>query len=143
MDESDLRVETQLNIAKPMSEVFEAIVNPEQMAGYFITTGTARLDEGQPVTWTWSDCGAELVVKPVQVESDRMVSFQWNASGQETTVVIEIEEVAPGRCVVNVTESDWSPDEAGITQCLGQMQGWVHMLCCLKAYLEHDIGLRR
>ena len=69
MSENDLKVETQLNIAKPMSEVFEAIVNPAQMARYFISSGSGRLDSGQAVTWSWSDVGAELTVTPREVEA--------------------------------------------------------------------------
>ena len=41
-----------------------------------------------------------------------------------------------------MSESGWPPDDQGIQRCLEQMQGWVHMLCCLKAYLEHGINLR-
>ena len=143
MSETNLSVKTQLEIAKSRTEIFEAIVNPERMAGYFISTGTSRLDEGKPVTWTWSDVGAELVVTPMEFEPDRMVSFKWSASGQETTVVIEIEEGDSGRSLVKVAETEWPPSADGIAQCLGQMQGWVHMLCCLKAYLEHGINLRK
>ncbi len=35
MSEKELKVETQLRITKLQEEVFEAIVNPEQMSRYF------------------------------------------------------------------------------------------------------------
>lgn len=142
MSEPHLNVATQLEIAATKGEIFDAIVNPERMSCYFTTQGSGRLDGGQPVVWSWSDCGAELTVTPQEIETDRRVSFLWCASGVETSVVIEIEDGDAGGCVVKVSESDWPRDDEGIARSLQQMQGWMHMLCCMKAYLEHGINLR-
>ena len=30
-----------------------------------------------------------------------------------------------------------------IARCIEQTQGWMHFLCCMKAYLEHGINLRK
>ena len=142
MPESDLKVETQLNVAKSPAEAYEAIVSPQHMAGYFISAGTGRLDAGQPVTWSWSDVGAELTVTPQEVEADSKISFLWSASGVETKVVIQLERNEAGETDVKVCESGWPRDDQGTARCLQQMQGWMHMLCCLKAYLEFGINLR-
>ena len=51
MAEQDLNVETELKISKSPPAVYEAIVNPDEMAGYFISSGSGRLDSGGTVTW--------------------------------------------------------------------------------------------
>ena len=33
-------------------------------------------------------------------------------------------------------------DFDGAKRCIGQVEGWTHFLCCLKAYLEYSINLR-
>lgn len=142
MAEQDLQVKTELKIAASPSAVYEAIVNPEQMSGYFISSGSDRLDSAKPVTWKWDDVGAELNVTPQALDTDRRVSFLWPASGVETCVVIELQPSGDAT-TVKVTENGWPPDAEGIGRCLEQMQGWMHMLCCLKAFLEHGINLRK
>jgi uncharacterized protein YndB with AHSA1/START domain len=140
--ESELTVETQLNVSKPTSDVFEALVNPDQMSRYFISSGSGRLDAGQAVTWSWADCGAELTVAPQEIEADRKVAYLWNASGVETRVSIELQQCETSETNVIVREAGWPRDNEGTARCLEQMQGWMHMLCCLKAYLEFGINLR-
>ena len=62
---ADLKVETELTIFKSPAEIYEAIVNPEHMKNYFITSGSGRLDAGDHVTWYWADHGnANLTVAP-------------------------------------------------------------------------------
>lgn len=142
MIEHDLKVETQLEVAKPMADVFEAIVNPAQMACYFISSGSDRLDTGQPVTWLWSDHdNAQLTITPLEIANDHKVAFLWSASGVETHVTIDLREESGGT-IVKVCEIGWPLDAEGAARCLVQMQGWMHMLCCLKGYLEFEINLR-
>lgn len=143
MADNDLNVETQREINKPNADVFEAIVNLEQMACYFITSGSGRLDAGQPVTWSWADHdGARLTITPLDIEKDRKVVFSWAATGIDTRVVIDLEPGETGTTIVKVCETGWPLDKDGAASSLMQMQGWMHMLCCLKAYLEFQINLR-
>ena len=143
MADNELNVETQLEINKPLSDVFEAIVNPEQMACYFITSGSGRLDAGQPVIWSWADHDdARLTITPLDIEKDCKVVFSWEATGSETRVVIDLEPRDIRTTIVKVCETGWPLDKDGASKSLMQMQGWMHMLCCLKAYLEFQINLR-
>lgn len=143
MAANDLKVETQLQINKPNADVFEAIVNPEKMACYFITSGSGRLDAGQQVTWSWADHDdARLTITPLDIEKDRKVVFSWAATGTDTRVAIDLESGESGTTTVKVCETGWPLDKDGAANSLMQMQGWMHMLCCLKAYLEYQINLR-
>lgn len=137
-----LGVKTELKISKPVHEVFEAIVNPKKMSRYFITTSSHRMETGKTVHWSFADVGVELDAKVKKVEEDRYVSFVWSASGVEALVEMKLEPIGETATLVKVSETGWPSDESGIARCVEQSKGWVHFLCCLKAFLEYGINLR-
>jgi uncharacterized protein YndB with AHSA1/START domain len=47
---------------KPVKEVFAAVVDPTQMARYFISKGSAPLKAGTTVEWELADVGAKVSV---------------------------------------------------------------------------------
>jgi uncharacterized protein YndB with AHSA1/START domain len=142
MKEKTLQVRTQLEIAKSIHRVFEAIVNPEEMAHYFISSGTRRMQSGKTVHRKF-DQGGGLDVKVERTEPDRLVSFFWPASGIEALVLMELVPVGDSGTLLKVSESQWPSNEKGIARCIEQTQGWMHFLCCMKAYLEYGINLRK
>lgn len=142
MSSKNLTVKTQTGILKPVHDVFEAIVDPKKMSGYFISSGSGRMEASKTIKWIWEDYGAEHDIKVQKVEKDKFISFKWSASGVETLVEMKLESNGENQTLVKVKEIEWPLDERGIKQCLGQTQGWVNMLCCLKAYVEHNINLR-
>ncbi|MGB5892980.1 MAG: SRPBCC domain-containing protein [Ignavibacteriaceae bacterium] len=88
------------------------------------------------------------ILKPaheVEVQSvgkDKLVSFTWEGSGVECLVAITLEPKGDSQTLVKITESDWPADFEGATRCMGQVEGWTHFLCCLKAFLEYGVNLR-
>ena len=142
MSEERIKTKVQIGILKPANEVFEAIVDPDKMNKYFITTSTGRMESGKALNWTWEDFDASHDVKVQTVEKDKLVSFTWEGSGVECLVVIILEPISDNQTLVKITESDWSADFEGAKMCMGQVEGWTHFLCCLKAYLEYGINLR-
>ena len=81
-------------------------------------------------------------IKIQKVEQDKLVSFKWDGSGVECVVNITLESKGENKTVVKITEEDWIPDFDGAKRCMGQVEGWTHFLCCLKAFLEYDVNLR-
>ena len=79
----ELKTNVQLKILKPVEEVFEAVVNNEKMSGYFISSGTGRLEAGKTVTWEFADYNAVLDIKVESVSKNEII-FLWSASGVET-----------------------------------------------------------
>jgi uncharacterized protein YndB with AHSA1/START domain len=142
MTATDLHVETGLKIRKPVHEVFEAIVDPKKMSNYFISKGSGRLDEGKTVTWTWDDMKMQADVRPSKIEPDRLVSFYWGTSGEETLTEIRLDAVEPSATVVRITETGWEKDDQSIAMLARQTQGWTGFLHALKAYLEYGVNLR-
>ena len=142
MSEERIKAKVQMGILKPAHEVFEAIVDPDKMNKYFITTSTGRMESGKTLTWSWEDFDAAHEVKVQNVEKDKLVSFKWEGSGVEGLVVVTLEPKGENRTLIKISESDWPADLQGATKCMGQVEGWTHFLCCLKAYLEYGINLR-
>lgn len=132
-----------IDIPKTPHEIFEAIVDPAKMAGYFISSGSDRLEAGKTVTWRWADVGAELAVKVQAVEGDRRIAFSWQATGGDTLVTITLTPVDSKTTAVEVTERGWDLDEEGVAAYGQQTGGWADMLMCLKAYVVHGINLRQ
>jgi len=44
--------------------------------------------------------------------------------------------------MVQVSESGWRDDPKSIRQSYSNAGGWMHMMLCLKGYLEYGINLR-
>lgn len=142
MAEDKIKAKVQMGILKPANLIFEAIINPEEMKQYFISGSTGRMESGKTLTWTWDDFDAEHQIKIGKIEKDKTVSFEWNGSGVNCVVVITLEPKGNDKTLVKITESEWMADYKGANQCMGQVEGWTHFLCCLKAYLEYGINLR-
>ena len=142
MTEDKIKAKVQMGILKTVSEVFEAIVDPEKMSKYFISSSTGMMKSGKNLTWTWPDFDGEIQIKVGKIEKDKIVSFEWGGSGNNCVVVISLEAKSENKTLVIVTESDWPADYKGAKQCMGQVEGWTNFLCCLKAYLEYGINLR-
>ena len=142
MSENTIKAKVQMGILRSVSEVFEAIVNPDMMNKYFISTSTGRMESGKILVWTWEDFEGEHTVKVGKIEKDKVVSFEWSGSCVNCIVVITLEPKGNDRTIVKITESDWPADYKGANRCMGQVEGWTHFLCCLKAYFEYGVDLR-
>jgi uncharacterized protein YndB with AHSA1/START domain len=138
-----LQVKVEKKISKPIHEVFEAIVNPEKMSNYFISSASSQLEEGKTIIWRWDDVGAELPITVKKVDKNNFISFLWSASGIKTSVEINLTSLNDDTTLVIVHEDGWESDEEGIKRFGQQTQGWVDMGTCLQAYLEFGINLRR
>jgi len=141
-----LAVQQQMNILRPVAEVFDALVNPEKLSGYFTTTASGPLAAGATVEWGWADyeCGASHTIQVTSVEQGRRVAFYWSATGKDTLVEFSFASVSEAVTQVKVDETGWEMDETGVQSLLQQTEGWVHMLTCMKAWLEYDgINLRK
>jgi uncharacterized protein YndB with AHSA1/START domain len=67
----DLTFTVAARIAKPVAEVFEAIVNPAQLSRYFTTGGAkGRLETGATVSWDFHDFPGAFPVWVVEVEPE-------------------------------------------------------------------------
>ena len=75
MSDKNLEIQASIQISKPVNEVFEAIINPEQMSQYFISKGSGKLEEGKTVMWSWPEMDGEYPVKVLKVEKDKFIAL--------------------------------------------------------------------
>ena len=132
-------------IGKPVAEVFDAVVNPTKLSGYFTTLGgaSAPLVAGTTVTW-WKTVPVEVD----EVVPNERIVLRWDGSGPgvvpayKTTIEMSFEALDDGGTFVTIAESGWREDEAGRKSSYGNCEGWSQMLSCMKAYVEYGINLR-
>jgi uncharacterized protein YndB with AHSA1/START domain len=154
----ELKFKVAARIAKPVSEVFEAVANPTELSRYFTTGGAkGRLETGSTVTWDFHDYPGAFPVEVVEVEKDRRIVLRWAANegapsdgdaavtasaGYQTTVTMTFEPLDDGRTLVSISEEGWRETPGGLKASYGNCQGWTQMLCAMKAYVEYGINLR-
>lgn len=138
-------------INKPVHEVFEAVVDPRHLSGYFTTGGAVgRLEAGKTVTWDFHDFPGAFPVAVVEVEKDRRIVLRWAAAdgtpeqggAYDTTVTMTFEPLEDGRTLVSIAESGWRKTAAALKASYGNCEGWTGMLCAMRVYLEHGLNLR-
>jgi uncharacterized protein YndB with AHSA1/START domain len=138
-------------ISKPVHEVFEAVVDPKQLSGYFTTGGAkGRLETGATVTWDFHDFPGAFPVHVVEVVQDKKIVLHWGAAdgtpdqggSYDTAVTMTFEGLEDGRTLVTIGESGWRDTDAAQKAAFGNCEGWTGMLCALKVYIEHGINLR-
>ena len=149
-----LKTKVSGRIARPVHEVFEAVVDPGKLSRYFTTgAGTrGRLEAGATVTWDFHDFPGSFPVKVLEVVPDKKIVLMWPsnddaAEGQafaphDNRVTFEFEGLEDGRTLVTITEDGWSETPKGTKQAMGTTEGWTGMLAALKVWIEHGINLR-
>jgi uncharacterized protein YndB with AHSA1/START domain len=139
----ELEIEAKIQVLRPVNEVYEAIVDPAKMSGYFISWGSARLVEGQQVEWKFPEFESGFSIRVGSVIPNQMVSFYWEVDGKENLVEITLGSASSSATIVSVSEKGRPNNEAGIKWLKGNTEGWANFLACLKASLEYGINLRK
>jgi uncharacterized protein YndB with AHSA1/START domain len=141
-------------IAKPVGEVFEAVVNPDRLSRFFTTGGAkGRLEPGAVVTWDFHDFPGAFPVHVVDVEKDKRIVLDWDAvenaapadaaGARRTTVTMTFEPLEADRTLVRISEHGWSDTPEGLKASYGNCEGWTGMICAMKMWLEHGLNLRQ
>jgi uncharacterized protein YndB with AHSA1/START domain len=138
------KFEVQLKIRKPVDEVFEGVVNPTKLSGYFTKTASGRLTEGMTVMWSFPEFPGEFPVKVREVVKNERIVLEWEAAerGYDTRVEMLFKPLSGDATMVQIRESGWHDTPKGIESSYLNCGGWMGMLCFLKAYLEYGINLR-
>jgi uncharacterized protein YndB with AHSA1/START domain len=143
MNVDSLEIKVAIQIQKPQSTVFEAIVDPDEMSNYFISESSGRMEEGRELMWRFPEFDMEFPINVGKLMEDEYVSYTWEADGETLLVEMTLTPQGDGSTVVTVTEKSRANDEAGLQWLMGNAGGWANFLACLKAYLEYGINLRK
>lgn len=137
----DTQLTTKFKILKPGKEVFEAIVDPKKIGNFWFTSSSERWEEGKKVTLTYAEYEAELVINVLEVKDHEKIVYSWGEGEDETRVAMTLMEPDDQSTLIQVTESGFKEDDPELfNKMLGQKEGWVFMLSCLKCYLEHGVN---
>jgi uncharacterized protein YndB with AHSA1/START domain len=143
MSDSEFIIKTQLQVQKPLHEVFEAVANPVHMTNYFISESTGSMEQGKTLMWKFPEFEEKFPVYIENMEPGRFITFSWDNNGKKYTVEISFLEQKNNSTLVSVSETGGRNDEEGITWLKQNTAGWANFLACLKAYLEYGINLRK
>ena len=140
-----LNIRVSGRIGRPVTDVFDAVVNPKKLSSYFTTVGgaSAPLVEGTTVTW-WKDVPVEVV----ELVPDSKIVLRWDGATDEekksykTLVEMNFKPLDDGGTMVTIAEDGWREDEPGRRGTYQNLEGWTQMFCCMKAFVEYGINLR-
>jgi uncharacterized protein YndB with AHSA1/START domain len=133
---------TEMLIRKPVSEVFEAFVNPALTCNFWFTKGSGRLEAGKHIRWDWEmyDHSVEVTVKAI--EANQRILIEWGSDGEATTVEWLFTSRPDKTALVSITNSGFIGDgDEVVKQALDSIGGFNLVLAGAKAFLEHHINL--
>src|SRR5271157_2538646 len=113
----DFDVNVRERILKPVSEVFDAVVDPRKMSNYFITGASGPIQVGK-VVWEFGDVGVKVPIDVLEVEPNRRIVLESSALGPTVRTTIEFAPDGPDATVVTVTESKFALAEEGVKLAL-------------------------
>ena len=136
-----ITVKVELSIKKPVDRVFAAVLTPEP---FFVKKASGPLKEGATVTWEFPEMSKGFEVQVQKVMPDKRIRFAWpRGEGKEmNTVEFTFKPFNESITTVFISESGWPDTEPWREASYRNCQGWMHMACSLKAYLEYGINLR-
>lgn len=133
---------TAMLIRKPVTEVFEAFVNPAITSKFWFTKCSGRLQAGKQIRWDWEMYNHSVQVSVKAIEENKRILIEWEAYGTPTPVEWVFTSRSDDATLVSVTNSGFSGDGGEVVkQALDSTEGFALVLAGAKAFLEHNITL--
>jgi uncharacterized protein YndB with AHSA1/START domain len=129
-------------VLKPVDQVYDAIVNPAKITGYFVSSASGKIEEGKNIIWEFKDYNVSIEVNILKVIPQKHIAFEWSATGSAALVTIDLMKESESKSSIEIIEKHLTPTEDEIAKALGQKGGWTDFVCSLKAYLYTGINLR-
>ena len=134
--------ETGMLIRKPVSEVFEAFVNPAITSQFWFTKSSGRSQEGKQIRWDWEMYNHSIQVSVKTIEENKRILIEWGAYGTPTSVEWVFTSRSDNTTFVSVTNSGFRGDGGEVVKhALDSTGGFALLLAGAKAFLEHNITL--
>jgi uncharacterized protein YndB with AHSA1/START domain len=129
-------------IRKPVTEVFEAFIDPEVTTRFWFTKSSGRLEVGKQVRWDWEMYGISIPVTARAIEPEKRIVIEWPGYKSTTTVEWTFAPQRDGTTFVSITEAGFTGDgDELVKQVTDSTQGFSLVLAGLKALLEHNVIL--
>ena len=133
---------SEMLIRKPVSEVYEAFVDPAITTKFWFTRSSGRLETGKTIQWDWEMYGVSAQVVVKAIETNKRILIEWPGYSGPSTVEWMFIPQKDGTTFVSITESGFTGDAHELVkQVADSTQGFTLVLAGLKALLEHNIRL--
>jgi uncharacterized protein YndB with AHSA1/START domain len=137
-----LIAKAEMLIRRPVTEVFEAFIDPAITTKFWFTKSSGRLELGKPIHWDWEMHNASTDVNVKAIEPNKRILVEWMAYGGPTTIEWIFTSRPDNTTFVSITNSGFQGTEEEIAeQAIGSTEGFTIVLVGLKALLEHNINL--
>jgi uncharacterized protein YndB with AHSA1/START domain len=139
---SNAFAEAGMLIRHPVSEVFQAITDPEITTHFWFTKSSGPLEEGKHIRWTWEMYNHSVDVLVTKIEPDKSIEMRWGNKGRQTQLRWSFRPLADDKTFISVVNSGFEGSSDDVLSAVRDATGgfsWV--LAGLKAYLEHGIEL--
>ncbi|SER89480.1 SRPBCC family protein [Psychrobacillus sp. OK032] len=135
---------TKMNILKPANDVFEAFVDPEKIGNFWFSSSSERWQKDKTITLEYKEYNAIVEIEVLEIIDFKKIVYRWGESGEEHIVTISLTELDDLSTLVEVKEEGFKQDDPDfLNQLIGNKEGWVYMLTCLKGYLEFGVNKLR
>jgi uncharacterized protein YndB with AHSA1/START domain len=142
MSDERIVAKAEMLIRKPVTNVFEAFVDPMITSKFWFSRGSAKLEAGKTVRWDWEMYGfsAEATVKAL--EPNKRILVEWSAYDAPTDIEWVFTARVDGTTFVSITNSGFggTPQEIA-SLAVGATEGFSFVLAGAKALLEHGLQL--
>jgi uncharacterized protein YndB with AHSA1/START domain len=133
---------TGMLIRRPISEVFEAFINPEITTKFWFTKSTGKLEVGKQVEWIWEMYNFKVPVITQEIEPNKKILIQWGNYEHMSMVEWTFTSMAEKGTYVTIVNSGFQGNSSElIAQVSDSTKGFTFVLAGLKALLEHGIQL--
>ena len=139
-DKSEKYAEAQMCIRRPVSEVFEAFMDPSITKNFWFTKGSGRLEVNKGITWEWEMYRLSITVIAKEILPNEKIVFEWDQPAK--TVEFKFQSLTDGSTFVTATEYGNAKTGADLLAAIRDSTGgFTTVLDGLKAFLEHGINL--
>jgi uncharacterized protein YndB with AHSA1/START domain len=133
-------VKVEMLIRRPVSEVFEAFVDPAVTTRFWFTRSSGRLEPGEKIRWDWEMYGVSTQVTVRAVEKDERILIEWN--DPPTQVEWTFTARPDGTTFVSISNRGFAGDgDEVVRQAMDSQGGFSFVLAGAKALLEHGVVL--
>ncbi len=112
-----------------------------KIGNFWFSSSSERWEQGKLITLIYEEYNAKGTINILEIEVNKKIVYSWGGEhDQETIVTITFNELDSTTTIIEVNESGFQEDDSEIvSKMMGQKEGWVYALTCLKGYLENGI----
>lgn len=132
-------VTAEMLIRRPVSEVFEAFIDPDITTKFWFTKSSGRLEKGRHIRWDWEMYGVFDDLYVHDIEENRRIAIE---SSDQTRTEWIFTSRGEHETFVTITHSGFTGNDDEILHgAIDSMGGYTMVLCGLKALLEFGVVL--